>query len=421
MVEGAFPNLIYVCHEFPKPTETFVYREVLSLLKRGRKIKVFSMKAPRNIAQIEGAEDFLDIVAVFPKDLSWEFFKAQLKWFLKKPATYLRELLEIIGECKNKKAVSCVVGVGLFARGVVLATMLEDAPDFKFIHAPGTGDELISVHAASALTGVPYGFTLHAPYSLFIDSPLLAKHARDATWIASISKEARERLVKLAGESVRDKIGIVHCGVRIEDFQITPSSKKTVAGGDVRQKKIISIGSLVELKGHDVLIKAVMELIKRGLGIRLDIIGEGLERSRLESLRKNPNLSDLIALRGALHPKDVRAELAGSDVFALACRIDSRKDRDGVPVAIMEAMAMGLPCVSTYVSGIPELIENGVSGLLVEPDDVQALADALGKILTDSQFASKLGKAAREKIEREYTLSGQVQQLEELIIAKSKL
>ena len=406
-----FPALVYVCHEFPKATETFVYREVKGLRDRGGNVRVFSMKRTKAPEQIEGLEELLSITRLFPPDFGLAFVKAQLKWIVRKPIKYINELIRVIGAGKNRTGLGFSARVAFFLRGVLLASMIEEEDNFRFMHVPGTGEELISAYVAFALTGKPYGFTLHAPYALYIDSPLLAQHARDATWIASISRDARERLVKLAGEEVRSKIGIVHCGVRVEDFN--PVELKERA-----KKKILSVGSLIEFKGHDLLVKAVALLIRRGMDLSLEVAGDGPLRNHLETLIRELGVSDKVKLLGGCHPEKIRKLLSESDAFVLASRVDSMGYRDGVPVALMEAMVMGLPCISTWVSGIPELIEDGVSGILVEPDNVQALADALERVLVNLSLAQSLGNTARIKVLQHFSLSGQVERLEKLMISK---
>ena len=406
-----FPALVYVCHEFPKATETFVYREVKGLRDRGGNVRVFSMKRTKAPEQIEGLEELLSITRLFPPDFGWDFVKAQLKWIVRKPVKYINELIRVIGAGKNRTGLGFSARVGFFLRGVLLASMIEEEGSFRFMHAPGTGEELISVYVAFALAGKPYGFTLHAPYALYIDSPLLAQHARDATWIASISRDAREKLVKLAGEEVRCKIGIVHCGVRAEDFKAVELKERA-------KKKILSVGSLIEFKGHDLLIRAAALLIGRGMDFSLEVAGDGPLRGRLETIIKELGVSDKVKLLGGRHPEKIRVLLSESDAFALASRVDSRGCRDGVPVALMEAMITGLPCISTWVSGIPELIEDDVSGILAEPEDVESLADAIERVLANLSLAQSLGSAARMKVLQHFSLSGQVQRLEKLIISK---
>ena len=403
-------NLIYLCHEFPKITETFVYREIKELLDLGHRIRVYSIKKPPDVSRIEGAENLISITKYTPADLGGKFILAQFKWLFRKPITYISELLRVLFKDSPDTNIKSTARLGMFLRGALLASMINEERDCESIQVPGTGHELIAAHVVHVLTGKKYGFTLHAPLALYVGSPLLGIHARDASWIASISKDAREKLIEIAGENIREKVKIVHCGIEIEKFK--PVERK-------KNGKIIGVGSLIERKGHADLIEVVEILAKKGLNVHLEIVGEGPQKNILESLISRLNLEDRVKLSGGRHPEYVRESLEDSEVFALACRIDANGARDGIPVAIMEAMAMGLPCVSTRVAGIPELMENEISGMLVERDNPRQLAAAIEKLITDRSLSEKIAEASRKKIEDEFTLSGQIRKLVELIESKT--
>jgi len=399
----------YICHQFPKLTETFVYREVEGLLSMGVELRIFSMKRPQYSRYLDAGERSRAATRYFPADLSLSMIKAQCEWFARKPVKYIREAAGIIAQSTQKTGIRFAIRVGLFLRGGLLASLLREDPDIKLLHVPGTGNELISAHVAHVLTGIPYGFTLHAPLELYRGSPLLARNARGASWIASISREARDALVALAGESVRNKIGIVHCGVNPDEYR---------PGGEKRKGKIVSVGSLDERKGHDVLIRAVERLVRGGVDAHLEVAGTGPEEQNLLELARRLGVADRVKLLGPAHPRRVKELLSEAQAFALACRVDENGARDGVPVALMEAMAMEVPCVSTRVSGIPELIEDGVTGRLVEQNDPGAVAEALRELLENREKAERLAKAGREKVVREFTLGGQVEKLHALVTEK---
>jgi len=404
------PALAYICHEFPKLTETFVYREIKSLREMGRKVEVFAMKRSSTPEAIEGIDDLLAITRYFPADLSRDFLLAQAKWILKKPIAYFRELYRVIAAGKRRTQLPFSSRAILFLRGAVLASMLERENEFQFMHDPGTGHELVSVHVAHAFLGIPYGFTVHAPLALYLDSPLLACYARDACWIMPTYSDAMERLVKLAGEQVREKCRLVHMGVDVEGYSTANRRQKG---------KVVGVGTLVERKAHDLTIRAIAILVNRGLDVSLDIMGSGPEHDRLDSLARDLGVADRINFLGSRHPREMRELFTEAEAFVLPCRVDSKGARDGTPIALMEAMAMKLPVISTRVSGIPEIIEDGISGLLVEPEDAEALAEALGRVLEDADFAKALGEAGKERIERHFTLEGEVKGLDELISSRT--
>lgn len=401
----------YLCHEFPKITETFVYKETIEISKLGYDVRVFSMKRSANPAAVDGMDRLVSMTTYFPPDFSVDLLMSQIKWFLKKPAAYLKELFYAALKDAPKSNIGWKARIGMVMRGALFASILEKEKRVRMFHVAGTGHELIAGHTAGALTAIPYGFTLHAPTALYSKSPLLGIHARDAHWIASISKDAKERLIGIAGEVIRVSVAIVHCGIGIRDYP--PVENR--AGN-----KIIGVGSLIDRKGHDTLIEALAVLLKRGIDASLVIAGAGPEKGRLEALAEKHGIGKNVALLGGKRPAEISQLLRASAVFCQPCRVDSAGNRDGVPVAIMEAMATGLPCVSTNLSGIPELIEDGISGILVAPDNPEQLADALQKILENKPLADSLGAEARKKIEREFTLEGQGAKLVELVESKIK-
>jgi glycosyltransferase involved in cell wall biosynthesis len=163
---------------------------------------------------------------------------------------------------------------------------------------------------------------------------------------------------------------------------------------------VVSVGSLIEKKGHDVLIEACARLRAEGLDVRCEIAGAGHLHDSLRSLIERLGVQDSVRLLGPLSREDVLARVASASVFALAA-VPSRIGVDGVPVALIEAMAVGTPPVSTALSGIPELVSDGETGLLVEPGDVAGLADALRRLLTDEPLRTRLGESARAHVRAE--------------------
>ena len=168
------------------------------------------------------------------------------------------------------------------------------------------------------------------------------------------------------------------------------------------------MAALREKKGHHVLIRAAAALRDRGIDFRLTIVGEGPERERLEDLVRELGLDGRVWLPGAEPPEHVRERLLAADLFVLACTTAANGDLDGIPISLMEAMAIGVPVVSTRLSGVPELIEDGEEGLLSEPDDTAGLADAIGAILADPLRAEAMADRARSKVEREYEIGASV-------------
>ena len=178
--------------------------------------------------------------------------------------------------------------------------------------------------------------------------------------------------------------------------------------------RILSVGGLNPKKGFRVLIDAVDRLQAEGRSAELTIVGEGPERAAVEARIGQLGLDGAVKLAGAVTEEHVRPFYEQADVFALACRRTDAGDMDGVPVVLMEAMATGVPCVSTRLSGIPELIRDDEEGLLVPPDDSEALAQAIWRLAKDRPLRGRVRDAARVKIESEFNVTESARTMKKL-------
>ncbi len=179
----------------------------------------------------------------------------------------------------------------------------------------------------------------------------------------------------------------------------------------------MAIGRLTEKKGHDTLIRACAVLRERGCDLRCRIVGGGELDGALRSLIHELRLDATVELLGPHDHTETLRLLGSARISALACRIASDGDRDGIPVSLMESMAMAIPTVSTAVSGIPELIDDGETGLLVASDDPGALADAVERLLTDEALATRLARSGRAKVEREFDADTNAATVGRLLVA----
>ncbi|MBL7051309.1 glycosyltransferase family 4 protein [Candidatus Woesearchaeota archaeon] len=221
----------------------------------------------------------------------------------------------------------------------------------------------------------------------------------ESSKIITISEYNQKYLKKILGIK---KVPIVHDAINTELFK--PSIKKS-------SNKIITIGRFVEQKGMDFLIEACNILNKNKVSYNCVIIGDGpLKKQYVEKIKKYeiPN----IVFKGSLNSKEVKSELASSSVFVLPCIIASDGDRDILPNVLKEAMAMEIPIVTSNICGIKELVENGVSGLLVPTKNSEAVANAIRKILENPDFGRKLGFAGRLKIKKNYDIEKESKKLQ---------
>ncbi|HYN63399.1 MAG TPA: glycosyltransferase family 4 protein, partial [Candidatus Limnocylindrales bacterium] len=267
-------------------------------------------------------------------------------------------------------------------------------PGGHHLHAHFAARGAVGANVMSRAWGVPYSMTVHA-YDLFLPNPRLPALTLGAALVVAISEYDRQELLRLVPAADPERITVIHAGVPVDELR---------AGGPGPQRParerplVVSVGRLVPKKGMDVLVRAVALLARDGIPVSCEIIGDGGERPRLEALIRKLGVEALVTLRGELLPAEARFRIAEADLFALACVRAPNGDMDGIPVALMEGMAVGTPVVSTRLSGIPELVTDDENGLLVEPGDPTYLAAAIRRLLDDRPFAHGLAVSAARTI-----------------------
>jgi glycosyltransferase involved in cell wall biosynthesis len=230
-----------------------------------------------------------------------------------------------------------------------------------------------------------------------------------SAFAVTISRFNKEIMVQACGEPARAKIHVVHCGVDATAF--APARK-----ADGREAlRMVCVASLEPVKGHVFLIEACRLLRQRGINLRCDLAGEGPLRPQLEQRIIDAGLAGHVHLLGGCPRPEVIALLSAADVAVLASHPTRDGRREGIPVALMEAMACGLPVVASAISGIPELVDDGVTGLLVPSGDPVALADAVERLHADPGVRARKGEAGRDKVQKEFDLHHGTRQLLSLI------
>jgi glycosyltransferase involved in cell wall biosynthesis len=243
-------------------------------------------------------------------------------------------------------------------------------------------------------------FTLHAhAFDIFQrNQENVRRELESATQVITISSYHRAYITKLCPALDPEKVRIVHLGVDTERFRPPDNVEARIP------VRILCIGRLIEKKGQQVLVDACKELAERGIDFRCQIVGEGPLRAELESRITRYGLQDRVTLAGALTQESVLKLNQESDIFALPAVVARSGDQDGMPVVLLEAMACGLPVVTTPIAGIPDLVQDGVNGLLVGQRDVTGLADALQRLAEDAGLRVRLGQAARQTILQEFQI-----------------
>ncbi len=246
---------------------------------------------------------------------------------------------------------------------------------------------------AAEVWGFDYSITIHGPEEFYeAEYCYLPRKIERAKFIFCISDFCRSQLMKYSHPDHWKKMHVVRLGVDMEEFE-------PVAREARFPLQIVCVGRLVAAKGQHILLRAFSRLCAKGHAMHLTYVGDGPDRTHLEREVAELELGGRVTFCGALNHDQTREEIAKADIFALS------SFAEGIPVALMEAMAMGIPCVSTYVAGIPELIRNNVDGLLVPPSSVESFASAIESLVRDPVLRERLAASGRAQVVKHYNLA----------------
>lgn len=305
------------------------------------------------------------------------------------------------------------VGWRIAASTLSLARRIErtDPPRPRLIHAHFASGPALSALNASADTGIPFGFTAHA-YDIYkepIDWELMKEKCRAASFVRCISEFNKNHLIQKTGVE-EGRFVVIPCGVDTERFHPDEETRENTHGG----KTILTAGGLVPPKGIPRLLEAMADPRLRQIGCRLVIAGDGPERSGLE--RQATKLDINVTFLGGVDNESMPRLYREADMFVIPCVTATDGHHDGIPVALMEAMASGTPVVSSNISGIPELIEDDVSGLLTPEDSIEPLVEAILRVLTDEALSVRLARAGRERVHDRFDIRDVARRLHDLFM-----
>jgi len=384
----------YIMSRFPKVSETFVLNEMVAVEAHGVPVEVYPLLRERQKTTHPEVSEWVQR-AHFRSLLSPGLWAAHLYYLTRRPLTYLGTAAQALWKTAGSRK-PFLGALGTFPKAVCFAReMTRDR--VTHIHAHFATHPALAAWVIHRLTGIPYSFTAHGS-DLHVNRRMLDVKVEEAAFAVTISEFNRNIIINECGEDARRKVKVVHCGVNPGYFM-----PRRVARDDGRYR-LVCVASLEEVKGHRFLIEACRQLVAQGLDLQCDLVGEGPMREAVETQIREAGLEGRVRLVGAQPRPEVMNILSHADVAVLASHPTRDGKREGIPVALMEAMATGLPVVSTRISGIPELVESGVSGLLVPSGDARALAEAIAGLLADPALRVRMGRAGREKILREFDL-----------------
>lgn len=408
----------YVVKMFPRFSETFILNEILELERTGTRVVIFSMKEPdESIRQPAVDRVRAPVIVLSERGASRTRIALSHLWCaLRSPARYVRTLAFVRGRGTESARTK-------FLHAAILARI-----------ATGFGVEHLHAHFASAparqakfasmLSGIPFSFTAHAKdlYSSghgYRECHKLKHKIQKASLVVAISEYNRRfmetRFMETMGFQVPPgRIATIYNGLDLSAWPLRRPCGRPIVRSET--PVVLAVGRLVEKKGFDVLVEAASILVSRGIEFRCWIAGEGPERERLTVLVHDKNLEGRIEFLGPMPQDRVAADLySRAHVLAQPSIIASDGDQDGIPTVILEAMSVGLPVVATPVSGIPEVVVDGETGLLAPAGDPSALADALSRVLADDALAARLASGARCLIEARFSLRENARHLVRLL------
>lgn len=396
------PRMAYLISRYPSVSHTFILREVRQLRLNGFEIACASVNAPDRSRDAMTADEREELDQTY-------YLKAHGVagalgghcWGLARPAAYLRGLRKALtfGGWNIKQM---LYGFFYFTEALMLA---------RWMHSQKIGH--LHVHFGTAAANIalllkqvlPIGLsmTIHGPDEFYdVQAEKLIEKIGAADFMVCIGRFARSQLMKLSPAASWGKFDICPLGVDVANYNPVRQP-----AGD-RPFTILCVGRLTPAKGQHVLVDACTVLRDWGRQFKVVIVGNGPDENSLRAAVDRHELNDFVEMTGPLNQDQVRAWYARSDVFVLP------SFAEGIPVVLMEAMASGVPCVTTRITGIPELIRDGIDGLLTTPSDVQELADTLAQLIDDPALRHELGEAGRERVREHYDLNPNVTRLAQI-------
>ena len=381
----------YVLKRFPRVSETFIAQEILELEQRGVDVRVFTLQANDAPAPHGWLRDLRAEITHCGSDsfsASWDWLQRRVHEGGLRGQGALRALA---------LAARCPVGRGrrYLSEAVSVARQAERS-QVDHLHAHFANRPALVSLLAHAITGLPFSFTAHAKdiYACGPPAALWPELAGSAAFVSTVTQANHSYLKGLVCGARRSRLEVLYNGVDLDTLRPRPAARSAEV------PHLVCVARMVEKKGLDLLLEALAWLRDRGVPFRCTIVGDGPEAERLLRQREQLGLDPRVAFPGALAHEDVVRELLSGDVFVLPCRVARDGDRDALPTVLLEAMACGLPCVSTPVGGIAEIVRDPETGRLVPADSARELADAIRDLLGDAGLRERMGAAARRRAEQ---------------------
>lgn len=387
------PRIAYLVSRYPAVSHTFILREIRELRKSGIEILTFSINGPDHpIEKLTREEQEEARRTYFVKRRAfYDLLPAHLGALFAGPRRYFDGLFFALslGGADLRKM---LYGIFYFSEAIMIGwRMKKESCSDLHVHFANPAATVAMI--VSRVFPVAFSMTVHGPTEFEdTDNSYLRQKIKGAAFLCCISEYAKKQLMKVSEPSEWGKMKVLPLGIETEKFCPAASPAEQAPF------EILCVGRLVPDKGQKILIAAMDRLVRANENVVLRVVGDGPDRTELEQEAAKRSLERNVFFEGNVNQDQILDYYRKAGAFALA------SFAEGVPVVLMEAMAMEIPCVSTVVAGIPELIENGKSGTLVPPGDEQALADAIMRFLKDPGLRKRIGAEGRRRVVEKYSL-----------------
>jgi len=415
-------KIAYIMSRFPKLTETFILFEMLAVEAAGTPVELYPLLRVRNTkAKVEGASLWTKIVERFKKSTGplimhpeaaiyverahfFPFFSlsillAQFYFLLTRPGAYFGALGTIIRA--NLGSANYLVGaLSIFPMSIYTAYHMQ-RNNITHIHAHFANHPAAAAFIIHRISGIPYSFTAHGA-DLQVDQHMLTEKISESAFTVTISHANKKFITDACGQQFESKIKVLYCGVDTTVF--TQGSYAFLPPIPDNPFIIVCIGTFYEVKGHTYLIDACRLLKERGLSFKTYLIGDGPHEAQLAQQVTESGLGNHIIFHGQRTRKEIADIFKTVNVSVLPSIPTISGRKEGIPVALMEAMASGVPVIASGISGIPELVKHEENGLLVPPKDPMALANAIDRLYDDVTLQARYGQAGRQTVLQSFDL-----------------
>jgi len=378
-------RVAYVLKVYPRTSQTFVLTEILAHERAGLDMEIFSLRRTDDtrfhaaLARVQSP--------VF--QIARASTKASLVLNeLREHGRHLPKLWDVV-ENSNASSEDLL-------QAARLSRVVVDR-DINHLHAHFGTVATVVARLVMKITGVSYSFTAHAKdiFHEIVDEDVLRNKLNDAAGVITVS-QFNVVFLKEKYADAASRVKLIYNGLDLDEFQFEPDQN--------RPPLILGVGRLVEKKGFSYLLEACAILRSKGVRFRCEIVGGGVLESALQEQFRKLDLGDCVKLCGAMSQTDVKKKIRQSRLLAAPCVHAEDQDRDGLPTILLEAMALGTPCISTPVTGIPEVLRNEETGLMVPERDATALADACERLLADPDLCGTLAQNGRQLIEDNFDI-----------------